>query len=311
MNFAGNFRKYFRSSTRRADPPQTRERGWALVSVLWAVAILSMMAAATEALTVSSARIAHREFDAARVDADVRAGVVRAVLAVDDPRIGARWRLDGVPQAFSFDNLAMTINVQDEAGLIDLNAADETTIVGLFTAAGLAPDAAKTLGDNVSDWRTPIDADDPTRQQGTTDGQYNGRGYKPRHNPFQTVDELKLVTGMTPALFARVAPALTVYSREADVDESSAPLAVLKALYPNDPEKITQALNARTNPPPSTDPNAQPAGPPGVLPESGTAWGHSYLVTIAAAPNGHRILRSAVVEPTGDPDRPFLVEAWN
>jgi general secretion pathway protein K len=311
MNFARNFRKFFRSSTRRADP-QPGERGWALVSVLWAVAILSMMAAATQALTVSSARIAHREFDAARLAADMHAGVVRAVLALDDPRMNARWRIDGVPQSFSFDGLAMTISVQDEAGLIDLNAADDTTLAGLFTSAGLAPDAAKTLAAAVVDWREPVGSDDdPTRQQGTTDGQYAGVGYKPRHNPFQTVDELKLVVGMTPALFARVAPALTVYSRQADVDEDYAPLAVLNALYPGDPGKVAQAINARTNPPPQTDPNAPPPGPPGVLSESGSSWGQSYLVTITAAPDGRHATRSAVVEPTGDPDRPYLVEAWN
>jgi general secretion pathway protein K len=220
--------------------------------------------------------------------------------------------VDGVPQAFSFDGLAMTISVQSEAGLIDLNAADETTIAGLFTAAGLAPDTAKTLAASVVDWREPVDGDDdPTRTRGTTDGQYASAGYMPRHNPFQTVDELKLVVGMTPALFARVAPVLTVYSREADVDEDVAPVAVLNALYPNDPAKVAQTINARTNPPPPTDPDATPAGPPGVIAQSDTSWGHSYLVTIAASPGGRHIVRSAVVEPTGNPDQPYLVEAWN
>ena len=312
MSFARNFLKFSRCSIRRADV-SARERGWALVSVLWTLAILSMMAAATEALTVSSARVTHRAYDNARIDADVQAGVVRAILALDDPRVAARWRVDGVPQPFSFDGLAMTVSVQDEAGLIDLNAADESTIAALFASAGLAPDAAKTLAANVSDWRTPIDSDDdPDRKTGTTDAQYAsaGLGYKPRHNPFQTVDELKLVVGMTPALFARVAPALTVYSRESDADEQSAPAIVLAALYPNNAGKVAQIIAARNNPQPEVGGDGTPPGPPGVMPGSGSAWGRSYRVTIAAMPNGRRIMRSMVVEPTGDPDKPFLVEAW-
>lgn len=311
MNFAANFLRSSRSSTKRADGRE-RERGWALVSVLWALAILSMMAAATEALTVSSARITHRAYDQARIEADIHAAVVRAVLAIDDQRVNARWRVDGVPQPFTFDGLSMMVAVQDQAGLIDLNVADQDTLAGLFTFAGLAPDAAKTLAANVNDWREPINSDDdPSRKLGTTDGLYANTGYKPRHNPFQTVNELKLVAGMPPALFARVAPALTVYSRDSDVDEDTAPLIVLNALNPGDPGKAMQALHARDNPSASADGSAKPDGPPGVVSSSGTSWGHSYSVTIVAAPDGRHIVRSAVVEPTGDPDRPYLTEAWN
>jgi general secretion pathway protein K len=310
MSFAKGFQKFSRSLIKSTE----RERGWALVSVLWTLAILSMMAAATEALTISSARISHRAYDNARFDADFHAAVVRAVLAIDDSRENARWRIDGVPQHFSFDGLDMLVSVQSQAGLIDLNVADTDNITALFTSAGLAPSAAKTLAANVDDWRTPINSDDdPTRKQGTTDALYNNAGYKPRHNPFQTVDELKLVAGMTPALFARVAPALTIYSRDADVDEDSAPIIVLNALYPGDPNKVAQTIQARENPQPQAGANgsSSPPGPPGVLAGSASSWGLSYSVTVAAAPNGRHILRSAVVEPTGDPDRPYLVEAWN
>lgn len=279
---------------------------------MWTLAILSMMAAATEALTVSSARISHRAYDQARLDGDFRAAVVRAVLAIDDTRPSARWRIDGVPQHFSFDGLDMLVGVQSQPGLIDLNVADVDTITGLLTSAGLAPAAAKTLSANIDDWRTPIGSDDnPDRKQGTTDALYANAGYKPRHNPFQTIDELKLVAGMTPDLYARIAPALTVYSRDADVDEDTAPPIVLNALYPGQANKITQILHTRENPQTSNSDNATPPGPPGTLGASESDWGISYRITVLADPGGRRIVRSAVVEPTGDPDRPYLVEAWN
>jgi general secretion pathway protein K len=308
MNFEKNSPPSSQSSIKNAE----RQRGWALVAVLWTLAILSMMAAATEALTISSARISHKAYDNARLDADFQAAVVRAIVAIDDPRTNARWRIDGVPQSFSFDGLDMLVSVQSEAGLIDLNVADTDTLTGLFTSAGIAPAAAKTLAANVDDWRTPINSDDdPSRKQGTTDGLYADAGYKPRHNPFQTIDELKLVAGITPELFARVAPAITIYSRDADVDEDTAPLAVLNALYPGDRNKVMQALSARANPQAQSGSNAAPAGPPGTLSGSASSWGISYRVTVAAALGGRHVLRSAVVMPTGDADKPYLVEAWN
>ncbi|HEY1837714.1 MAG TPA: hypothetical protein VGG36_08670 [Rhizomicrobium sp.] len=315
MNFARNFLRFSHSSTRKAESAAKAERGWALVAVLWTLAILSMMAAASQALTVASARVTHLANDNARIDADVRAGVVRAILALEDPRIAARWRVDGMPQTFVFDGLAMSVRIQDTAGLIDLNVADDDALQGLFISAGLPADAAKTLTANVIDWREPVGGDDAdqSRTQGTTDARYAAAqlGYMPRHNPFQTVDELKLVIGMTPALFARVAPALTVYSRDSDVDEQTAPVIVLNALYPGDTNKIAQIIAGRNNPQAQADGDQQPSGPPGVISDNGSSWGHSYRVTIAAMPNGRRIVRTAVVEPTGDPDRPYLVEAWN
>lgn len=307
MSFAENFLRFSRSWTKSSAE---RERGWALVSVLWTLAILSMMAAATEALTISSARISHRAFDNARLDADFHAAVVRGLLAIDDSRVSARWRVDGVPQHFSFDGLDMLVSIQSQAGLIDLNAADTDTIAGMFTSAGVAPAAAKTLAANVDDWRTPLNSDDdPSRKQGTTDGLYANAGYKPRHNPFQTIGELKLVAGMTPALFAQVAPLVTIYSRDADVDETTAPVAVLNALYPGASNKIAQIIRTRENP--QNDGSSAANGPPGVLLGSGSSWGVSYGVTVIATPGGRHVERSAVVMPTGDADKPYLIEAWN
>jgi general secretion pathway protein K len=136
-------------------------------------------------------------------------------------------------------------------------------------------------------------------------------GYKPRHNAFQTIDELKLVAGITPEIYARVAPAITIYSRDADVDEDTAPFAVLNALYPGDPNKVAQTLNGREHPQTQNGGDTTDSGPPGTLSSSASSWGISYRVTVAAAPGGRHFLHSAVVIPTGDPDRPYLVEAWN
>ena len=45
-----------------------------------------------------------------------------------------------------------------------------------------------------------------------------GYAYGPRDGPFETVEELKLVMGMTPLLFEALAPVLTIYSQTPWVD---------------------------------------------------------------------------------------------
>ncbi len=79
------------------------------------------------------------------------------------------------------------------------------------------------------DWRTPKN----TRSlNGATADDYRNAGYAwlPRGGPFQSVDELALVMGMTPQIFARVAPALTVYSHQRDFDLRVAPKEALLAV---------------------------------------------------------------------------------
>ena len=88
MSFVKNFRKFSRSSGRRArrlqQPERRRERGWALISVLWATAMLGMMAAATQDLTVTSVRAERRALTRAHLEEDLDAATVRAIVALDD-----------------------------------------------------------------------------------------------------------------------------------------------------------------------------------------------------------------------------------
>ena len=55
--------------------------------------------------------------------------------------------------------------------------------------------------------------------------------------------ELNLVLGMTPALFARLRPAVTVYSRNDSPDEDVAPEFVLNALYPGNPGQVQKIMS--------------------------------------------------------------------
>jgi general secretion pathway protein K len=303
MNFGASFPRFRRSS---ASPE--RQRGWALVTVLWAVAILSMLAAASETLTITSARIEHRAQDEARAGSDLDAAIARAVSGIEDGDPAQRWRVDGIARDFAFDGLQIRVAVQDQLGCIDLNTADVTSLRQLLQGAGLAPDAAGSVAEKILDWRSSADL---RSLHGATDADYAAAGYsyRQRHGPFQTVDEVKLVMGMTPALFARIAPALTVYSHRPSFDSAVAPRAALLALYPDDPGQADKILAQREagSGLASTNPNSVP---PGTVSPSASFADRAFAIDAGLVLHGKLFLRHAVVETTGDGKVPYLVLAW-
>lgn len=320
MSFVKSFPRFSRCSTRKADPaarPATdrRERGWALISVLWVTAMLGMMAAATQDLTLTSVRAERRALTRTHLDDDLDAATVRAILAIDDARAGSRWRIDGYTYPLSFDGVNMTASVQDEDGKFDLNEADDDTLSPLFVSMGVDSRTATVLADRIVEWRTEATSDDAHTLHGGTDADYAAAGlpWRPRHGDFQSVSELQLVLGMTPALYERVRPALTVYSRNDSPDEDLAPRIVLNALYPGNPGQIEKILaahagalsqsNLKTDDDDS-DTNGAYVG------SDSDISGRSFEIDVAADYNGRHEVRRTVVLMTGDTANPYLVEHW-
>ena len=182
-----------------------------LVTVLWGIALLSIVAMSFLSSGSASYRIARNSVEVAQVDAIAEAGVVRAVLSLLDSLPDGRWRTDGVARRLELGGIPVSVSIQDELGRIDINHADGTLLVRVFQAAGLDNQAASALVDKVLDWR---DSNPLKRLNGADAQDYRvaGSSSLPRKGPFQSIDELKLVMGMTPDLFRRVEPALTVYS---------------------------------------------------------------------------------------------------
>jgi general secretion pathway protein K len=281
-----------------------REEGWALVSALWTLTMLALLAAAAETLTVTSYRIEQRALAEARAQAVLDAAVVRAVLGLSEKRPDKRWRVDGTQTSFFFDGTKVDVSVQDELGRIDLNAASGAMIGQLLAGLGVPPDIAGTLTDRIIDWRS---ATGLATLHGGTDGDYRAAGlsYRPRHGPFQSVDELKLVLGMTPQLFAKVRPALTVYSKHAMFDPAVAPREALLALYRE--EEIERMLQARGG-----DPNVtmRLGILPGTVSDPNALAGRAFAISALVRTGNRSFARNAVVEITGDDALPYYVLMW-
>jgi general secretion pathway protein K len=272
----------------------------ALISVLWGIALLSIVAASFLSAGGVSYRLAHNAVEVARTDAVAEAAVNRAVLALLDPQIDRRWRTDGVAQAFNFDGTSLRISIQDELGRIDLNHADALLLIGLFKSAGLDVQSASKLVDKILDWR---DVNPSKRLNGANEQDYrmSGHAYRPRDGAFQSVHELKLVMDMTPDLFRRVEPALTVYSGRPFIDPRLAPAEALLALPSMDSAKVAALIAARAG---------SPSGPTSSAEMPSQQTGRAFAIRIEFERRNGMLTREAVIRLTDNPAQPYWVLSW-
>jgi general secretion pathway protein K len=245
-----------------------------------------------------SNQLVHNVAEAARSDAIVEATINRAVLGLVDPRYDQRWRVDGVVREFSFAGARARVAIQDELGRIDLNHADGAVLIGLFQSVGVNSSAAGQLVDKILDWR---DSSGLKRLNGAAAQDYRAAGlaYGPRNGPFQSVDELKLVMGMTPELFQRVEPALTVYAGRQFVDPQFAPPEVLRALPTMNAGAATALVAVR-----STQAHA------GVIDPSVPLRGRAFSIRADIDQVTGTLSRDIVIRITDNPLQPFWVLSW-
>jgi general secretion pathway protein K len=276
--------------------------GFALVTVLWTVMIVGLIAAAVMATTRSDATQARTRRRAAELRAVADAGIEIAILRLLDAGGTLRPPLDGTPFAVTFDGLAMEARVQDEGGKIDLNAAPAPLLRKLLQSAGLDEDAADAETDRILDWREPGDARHPN---GAGRGDYEAAGlpYAPRRRALPTVAELKLVMGITPELFAALQPAATVVSQQPGVDAAVAPRAALLALPDIDGESADDILRARHA---SGQGEAEPAAA-----AVRDLSGHAFTISTAVVQGRFSVRRVAVIRLSGDMQSPIWVYSWN
>src|SRR5690349_828830 len=160
-----------------------------LLSVLWGIALLSLVAVSLLGTSGTSRKLASNAVAAAQAEATAEAAVVLSAVALSDPRAERRWHADGRPEHFSLAGMEATVTIQDELGRIDLNYADRGLLFGLFRSVGVEAEPANQLTEAILEWRAPVGAQ---IEGGTNDGGAASE-FMPRHGLFQSVDELRLV----------------------------------------------------------------------------------------------------------------------
>ena len=144
------------------------------------------------------------------------------------PQIAGRWATDGTTNEWQFKDSALLISITDESAKIDINVAPDPLIRSLLMSQGVAEADAIALTDAILDWK---DADTLKRARGAEDAEYEAAGlnYKPANAAFQSI-EVKLVLGMTPALFEKLSPSSPSMRQPAGINSQIASREVLRAL---------------------------------------------------------------------------------
>jgi general secretion pathway protein K len=196
--------------------------------------LLSIVAAALSLETHFSTRIARNTAENAAVRAAADAGIQRAILdlatSTGAPTDGpGKFRADGTVYTWQFAHSTVHISVRDEGSKIDLNQAPDALLAALFASVGVDPGKAQSLADAIADFR---DDDNLPRPRGAEEAEYRDAGlaWGPKNAPFQTVEELQQVLGVTPEIYARVAPDLTVYSSGTAVNQTLASTRLTEVL---------------------------------------------------------------------------------
>jgi len=220
-----------------------RQRGVALVAVLWIVAALTLLVASMQTTSTAEIRVAQSRTEIARAAALGDAAIQMALLD---------WRTSAPPpdrmtrKVYTFEGVAIELAVVPASGYINLNAAPEALLrLALEQRAGLSPAQAQVLAQRIIDWR---DQDDAPLPQGAEAEAYVAAGvaFRPRNKPFTVPEDLMQVLGMELDLFDMIQGLFSVWSGSAQgVNPMAAPYEVLLLLAGGRAEVAAQIATAR------------------------------------------------------------------
>lgn len=217
----------------------------ALIAVLWIVSLLALMAAGIGSSGRVSGKLAFNAAENARAKALAEAGVNRAVYHLLTREPYRTSLVDGaVDLSFAVEEGLAAVQVRDEDGKIDLNAAPIELLTGLLRSVGVEGEgSAESLAARIVDFR---DEDSDISPSGAEDSAYEAAGlsHGAIDRPFRNVDELRSVLGMTDQLYRRLRNHVTIYADAEGFDFFRASLPVLNALPGMTPETVTAIRSA-------------------------------------------------------------------
>lgn len=261
-----------------------RDRGFALVAVLWALLLLGALAAAVAGGARTEAALARNGADSAVAVAAAEAGVNLAIerligmvgIGGTDPDGASRFEIEvvGVP---------VRIAMFDTCGRVDLNEAPPELLEAVFAGAGLTP--ARAYADRVIEHR--------------------------RQRRFEIEAALRPLLELDAATWARLRDQVTIHCRQPGIDRRVAPRDLLARL-PGIDRYILEQLIERRAAPIDLARGEQP------LPSLGAAetlmlesnrFSH-LVVAQAAVPGGASETLSVLVSLVPGASRPYMLLDW-
>ena len=176
------------------------------------------------------------------------------------------------------EDVSASIAIQDQGGLVDLNAGPHELFVKLFDGVGVKPGRSTEIADALVDFR---DAGSIANGGGEEPAAYPGQSFGPKNAPFQVVEELDQLPGLDQASYRKLLPYLTVHSLQPAPQPALAPQGLRQLLsFP---------VDGQEQPPP------------------GKNYGIDVIVSLK---NGAIFRRKSLVTILRQPGRPYAIMAW-
>jgi general secretion pathway protein K len=285
-----------------------RERGIALIAVLWLTVLITVIASSFAYSMRGEALAARNTMSLAQARAVADGAVERMAFELSRPRnLPDVWRADGQAHVWNEGDIVVTATAHDEAARIDLNYAADPLQKGLLqNVGGLDAETAQRALEAILDWR---DADELRRPNGAEVADYRAGGLKqvPANAPFESVGELRRVLGITAPMMEKLAAGLTVYSRQRGINPATASRDVLLAVPGVTPEQVDAFIAARSEALANRLPVPAFATAQGVAVAASAVW---RINVRARAPDGVTFARDAVLRPLNVRQRPIVTLLW-
>jgi type II secretory pathway component PulK len=190
---------------------KNRERGIALISVLWVLLLLSGLAGAAALMARTEAILTHKLGELAQAEAITDAALVNAIAMLSDEKTSRHPPMDGRAQTWEFRGIPVAVAISNEDGRIDVNTADDDLMLAFLYSQG------------ISEGRAPVMLHDLRNFQHATNGAAPAR-------TLRTIDELKRVPSWPAQAIDCWSESLTVYTGLPSVSGNHAPAQVNAAL---------------------------------------------------------------------------------
>jgi general secretion pathway protein K len=246
--------------------------------VLWVIAILSVVVLEFSFAMRTEVNITKNFKEELQLYAIAQGGVQRAIVELiykHDPGVQQvrktltteevspekkEWVTDGRSYFIPFDQGTCEIKTMSEAGKVNINLVSESMLRKIVTLFGLEAEATDIVVDSIADWKDP---DDFYRLNGAEEAYYQSlkEPYHCKNAPLDSIEELLLVRGVTPALFygrndkkeegeekvlsSGLKDIFSIYSPSGQVDINSAPPIVLKTVLAIPEDLLERIVKAR------------------------------------------------------------------
>ncbi len=222
------------------------QRGFVLPAVLVVVGVVSLIflvaITALDSLADQTRRIVDEvRFRQAALSLEAEAAWFAATRPLAPAAIDLGEAPGGLPAIIALDGRAyasaspsgLTVSLQDEAGLINLDALDQNGMARLFTELGAAPAMRGRMADRLADF---LDPDDLKRLEGAEAPDYRHAGLPPPPDaPLRRTAQLFGLMGwgqqVDPAAWSRMRDVVTADPTTAVVNANTAPRPALRVLF--------------------------------------------------------------------------------